>query len=50
MDSYNTENHAITLSSLRCHIVTPSTACEVAFWSHFGTRAMQSDLSATSHL
>jgi len=31
-------------SPLRCHIVTPSTACEVAFWSHFGTRAMQSGL------
>ena len=33
-----------SLSPLRCHIVTPITACEVAFWSHFGTRAMQSDL------
>jgi len=27
-----------SLSPLRCHIVTSSTACEVAFWSHFGTR------------
>jgi len=36
--------HIKSLSPLRCHIVTSSTACEVAFWSHFGTRTMQSDL------
>ena len=33
-----------SLSPLRCHIVTPRTTCDVAFWSHFGTRTMQSDL------
>jgi hypothetical protein len=26
-----------SLLPLRCHIVTPSTAWKVAFWSHFGT-------------
>lgn len=49
--------HSKSLSPLRCHIVTPSTAGEVVFWQvfwswfcivvlvpGFGTRAMQSDL------
>ena len=36
--------HPKSLSPLRCHIVTPNAASEGAFWSHFGTRAMQSDL------
>jgi hypothetical protein len=41
---YRESRHIKSLSPLRCHIVTSSTACEVAFWSHFGTRTMQSDL------
>jgi len=44
LKNFRESRHHKSLSPLRCHIVTPSMTCDDAFWSHFGTRGMQSDL------